>query len=872
MSVVNEMMTKVIEDCDLLFEGKKFTRELLLRAFAQYLSLTFDKDKHNVGYILHTGSLLFDAVAIAYAAISNLVFNDSRSDDILLSLEVGDSVLYGDIKKSRYTFQGFTSLPQVPNQEYVLLTQGDAHKIYVPKSRWRLISPYLGTSKRFDGRGIKKQTGIREEFFVDVLGFNREDIPSVIDTSTVIVMPRERADLLVNGLSICFGGRRIRLLELITASYFTENEEYYYGGNTAKTEPVLKFTGKISVARSLLLSRDGNKNVGLLVMGDETISRGITELPELINRKSIRYIYVSTHIDSEHGLMLLNECPDASLFACTKDFLLSNSKGVCDENILTLELSRQVDAIIDHDVEAVNLSGHFSWDQYKNVRKNMFIIKNSDFDTEEKETFLIRAYALMKLLLTASFKITELEKMIENGTLDLVSPIKRLEELSVLAESFPPHLSDQTHYVIDIIETAYLLLTEKSEKEEYLRRFISENSGHTIAIVVPKAYYASVMRESGLYALVENESNLIITTANRFDNSRIYDEVICTGDFEGRKFNTFRCRSASRVITLLFDFEHNLFMYKMRKAVRLEEVYNSHSAISYVIENDIDDLYYTDNASDAELGNIEAITEEVDEYINRLNEIADIRSFGLSAAPGNNTTEAIAIARFESGETAFFTKMYKAYVFDDNSGEVKECGVYDLSEGDSVVFTKNNEETHDIVDEMLSKLISGGKMSAEIVDCYQKSKRWKTKLIEYMKDTQQTAKEIAKLMIASGVTVQEMTIRTWLDEDAHTVGPRSKDSIQQIALLVEDDEMFENYELYYEACAVIRRLRREILKTVGEAIINKLRGVSPEPGTLIAEIFDRIDSLALVLRLDSISFIVRNVPFNATNRPVKIKE
>ena len=127
-------------------------------------------------------------------------------------------------------------------------------------------------------------------------------------------------------------------------------------------------------------------------------------------------------------------------------------------------------------------------------------------------------------------------------------------------------------------------------------------------------------------------------------------------------------------------------------------------------------------------------------------------------------------------------------------------------------------------------------------------------------------------MIENGVQVQEITIRSWLDEDDHTVGPRDKESIRQIALLVEDDELFEHYEQFFEACTVIRRIRREILKTIGEAIISKLSGKTPVEGTLIADIFDRIDSLARVLRLESITFVTRNLPMNATNRPITMKE
>ena len=74
----------------------------------------------------------------------------------------------------------------------------------------------------------------------------------------------------------------------------------------------------------------------------------------------------------------------------------------------------------------------------------------------------------------------------------------------------------------------------------------------------------------------------------------------------------------------------------------------------------------------------------------------------------------------------------KAYVFDDSDGTVKEVSVTDLNEGDSLVFTKNNDETRDIVDTILGRLVDEKKLDDDIIVCYHKSKRWKEALREYM--------------------------------------------------------------------------------------------------------------------------------------------
>ena len=320
-------------------------------------------------------------------------------------------------------------------------------------------------------------------------------------------------------------------------------------------------------------------------------------------------------------------------------------------------------------------------------------------------------------------------------------------------------------------------------------------------------------------------------------------------------------------------FESNIYKYRVKNAHREIAELNALNTTSEITHSGsaIEELFYSGNVSENEIVEIAEIDANVDQYINQLNELASFRgieSFGLQQ--GSQNADVIAVGTFDSGEKIFFTKLYKAYVFDDGDGVVKEVNASELNEGDSLVFTQNTAETRDIVDNVLARLIEGHKVNDNIIDCYGMSKRWKYVLQNYMRENNIPPKDIAKEMIKNGVSVQEITIRGWLDEDSHTVGPRKQDSIEQIALLVEDEEMLENANLYFEACGTIRRIRREILGWIGEAIIDKLSGRTPIPGTVNADIYDRIDSVAQILRLETISFVNRSIPMNLTNRPLSL--
>ena len=52
---VYDSMKKLIDKCDLYFEGHIVSKELLVKNYADFLASNFEK-KHNVAISLHTGS------------------------------------------------------------------------------------------------------------------------------------------------------------------------------------------------------------------------------------------------------------------------------------------------------------------------------------------------------------------------------------------------------------------------------------------------------------------------------------------------------------------------------------------------------------------------------------------------------------------------------------------------------------------------------------------------------------------------------------------------------------------------------------------------------------------------------------------------
>lgn len=896
----------ILEKCVIKLNGATISKEAISQSFLSYLSDVSTQHEHNVGITLHTGAVIFDALAVLWAAISGMLANETSPEELVRSLRVGeDLVTYG--KMGRCRFEGIVDKFGMPNAK---LVQDDKYQntYYVPITVWSKITPYQGKSKRLDGRGSKSQGAKRKKFYTDVLNVEECNIPSITDTSTVFVMAREKADMLVKGLQICHNSDVFNLLDLVTASWYTDNDEYNYSGNAGKNEPVLKFTGRVSTGRKLILKRGGNKNAGMFVCDDDELRRGESELPELFNRKALQYVHVLADIDMEQVEKLVEDNESAEVFACTKDFLLSCPLQIQEDNPYTQAFSKQVDAILDHEASSVIVSGFVDWKTWKDFRQTMFNMKNSDYESSVKNDFIVDAWSLFNLFQTAAFPMRLLENMIDNGKVAIGSPGKRIDILEEISADFPDCLKTCATSIIDILRNSYHELLEQhigtvypvsghsaceipdeygSRRREDGNNLTPEMSGKTAAlidiikrradrrvcIVVPKRYYETVIREAGLHRLMASPDNLTITTANQFDSSEIYDTIIVVGEFRGKRFDSFRCMSAREVISILYACEQKQYRTRRKQAHQTDRMLNERSCVR-AIKDDTEEIFWQDDAIEEESEQLDRMSFELDSYINQLAmTLPSIPGYSRGTEAGTREVETAAVATFDTGERAFFTPYYKACVFDEANGKVDEKRIsdFELNEGDMVVFTRNDDEMHDIVDDIMQMLIERGRLKESEHAAYGLSRVWKNKLRMYMKLSGMKPGHIAKRMTDNGVSITSQTIRIWIDPDAHTVGPRDPECIRQIGIIVGDNHMIEHPEETMEACRIIRQRRRRILDVIEKSIHNKLGGKTNNTSDPIElEIYSRIDSQADILRVESFIRIRKTMLATFVNKPVSM--
>ena len=241
-----------------------------------------------------------------------------------------------------------------------------------------------------------------------------------------------------------------------------------------------------------------------------------------------------------------------------------------------------------------------------------------------------------------------------------------------------------------------------------------------------------------------------------------------------------------------------------------------------------------------------------------------------SGYEGEMNTDIVAVVVFDDDTKAYLSKYYKGYVLEEATGIVKEVGVQKFCEGDSIVFTKNNDDTKDIVSYILAKLFLDGKLDSNTEEKYRKANLWKNALVEFMYSNEYTAREVVDLMLKDGATVHEQTILHWLDEGSYTVGPRDVESIRHIGNVTGVEELKDSPEGVFEACRDIRSIRRKILDQVGIAIVDKLSGRTPQGGNHMESIYEKVDTLAEIKRVERIAKVEMAVPTWMANRPILI--
>lgn len=865
-----KFVEKVIDKCKIYHDSNLISEEKILKKYLTFFATQFDKEEKRVSFSFHTGSLCFDIMAILAISLGCITYNMTNNEDILDTLEIGDMVI---CKGSRYRWKGIQEIEQ--KKSLVLERDGKGkdglETKYLPyDTNKHLIKPYYGNSKNTDSRGIKKKQYDREDFLAWLFNVPISEIPSELDISVVIVANRERFTEIVRNVRVVYDkGKEIGLLDIVSASYYTSNgKEHIIGKNQTKSEAILKVTEKISEARRLVLDKHGNKVIGFLAVGMDAIVRDSSELSDLLRRKNLKFVHVMGPLRSEISEKILELYEEAEVFACTKEYLKKNSSSIQNRNVLTHELNVQVCNIIKSNINIIQVNEKgWSWEQYSTIKKGIFKVKQSDWD--DKDEFVLSSYALLNLLNTAVFSLETIEQALKEGRIStaVVSPRVRLNRLKELCNS-SGSLQETCDLIMKCLEEKYEQLFKENSKELKLDEYLHSKLGKRIVIIVPKAYYVDILNST--YKHLRLWNNVSCTTVNRYDSNSIYDNILIIGNLNNRKFDPLRWSTSNSIDLLLYPCEEKVFNHTKKKITDLTRRLNKKQGITQVESaSDIEEIV---NDKWEEKDDMLQEFLDLDQYIDSMN-LYNIREFVTSSIKKSNSlinAEVQIVGTFVTGERILFSKNYNPIVYNPDKRNVMEITPDKLKAGYILIFVKRDNYTKNVVDFIYEYLIEKNRLGVEVLRATDMVKYWKETLRNYKEDGKYTYQNLATQLNKYGSSLQTDTIRQWLIEDSHIVGPRTEKTMYQIALLTQDEKLLSDVHGYFEACRIVRHQRKEILDLIGKAIEDRLAGNQSQIGSVLSVVYDNVDNLSKMIELDNVAYLEEtvNIPVNLVNRPI----
>jgi hypothetical protein len=286
---------------------------------------------------------------------------------------------------------------------------------------------------------------------------------------------------------------------------------------------------------------------------------------------------------------------------------------------------------------------------------------------------------------------------------------------------------------------------------------------------------------------------------------------------------------------------------------------------------DIQEETYNDGATEEEVAEVIGSTVDVTAYINQ---ILVTRSLEIPNIGGNHTgmAEISHIATCADGERIFFTKKYRAFVFDSAKEDVIETSVDKLSPGDTVIFKSHSSETKDIVTTLLDKYLAEyNTADIELQMAYWRSQYWKAVLKEYREENHLSFKALSKRLETFGSKKHEVTIQSWLAEDSYIVGPQENETFIAIAEMTQEPDLLADPKSFCDACDTIRRVRVRFLKLIAKTIISKYSGRLVEDSDMARVVSENIDEISILAQIETITPVAeKKAPINMINRPITV--
>lgn len=239
----------------------------------------------------------------------------------------------------------------------------------------------------------------------------------------------------------------------------------------------------------------------------------------------------------------------------------------------------------------------------------------------------------------------------------------------------------------------------------------------------------------------------------------------------------------------------------------------------------------------------------------------------------SSKVKCIRCVTFETGEKAYFTKFFKANVFDRYNESIIEKSVEELKQGDELIFVRNERDMErDIVIEIVNKLLNNEQFNYKYNIMLELSKYWKKSLKEFMDKNNFDEVYISRQLQLYNCPRDPITISLWIKSNK-IIGPVDKEVYKAIAMITEDIFLLENWENVYEACNLIRKLHTRIKKYLANSIIKSVTGLNKEEIWELEIIKDSLGELsdyAQIVQIENIFDLDKELPIHLVNKLIEM--
>lgn len=847
----NDIILKSIEKFSILYENEKINfynfEKKLINMFLD------EKEKINI-YITPKENNYFLALFIIYSGLVQYLQNIYLEGNNLI-----DEIKQGDIleySKARCEFIG------IENEKLKLKFADLLYRL--PIEQAYKVSFYKGNASSLNkypkdnNRGAKKTRNMISK----ILDIDNDAFSKVISSSTLIIAPKDVVFSIIERLKIKFAGEMLDIGEVFPMAYCLSEDNYqHFKGNSSKQEPIVKFTSKIYNAKDIIKK---NKKISSVVVLQNKISReDLEDIIYISKRNNVEKTRLFLQpLEIEHYVDEQQILENFKIININQEFF--SDIHVQDINMLNKQQYRLIKNYVNSTEKYITIKDSSQDNYRKNILKKCRSLINIFEENNKIIKFVIDARTLAKRISSMIMPLPEYESFFENKNLKQYTIKAVLKELQSFSSSeFVSSLSTESKELVDEIYNECLNLYYRelkiNDKWKELETIVRLTRNEKTGIIIENKNIRRAFRKY-LKTRYPLKNNISVEAMSTIKES-VFEKVIYTSKLDDNYYWNYKILNSSNNIYILSKSEKNNIKYLKRKYIKFINQTDNLATIDD--ENIINDDNYNEKIVIEE--------SEVTEENNLNNELE--RFIATSYIPvhlniGKNQIPTICelVLTFQTGEKAFITSQYEAYVLNEGREEIISKKAKNIEKGDVMLFIEEIEK--DLIDKIMADLISIEEIKNKYSEDYRLVKQWKLELNRYMGINNVSYNELERKLKDKGISRCGATIRSWLVNSV--VGPQDQDVLKILGEITSLEILLNNFAQCYEACSNIRKFQVLIRKAIARCLLKS--SINEDGDELDSLIRNRIEEAVKYIKkveVQNIYQVKKEIPMYLANKVIE---